>query len=134
LRISVRDITPVRRPEILAPGKAAAETAGKELDSEGDAGVEVAGEERTACEVNGVAGADDFNEGLAASTTHILCDRVATSFATVCARVEYGLTWNTGRHQNLAWRDSVPPLTWKRILSITNPTFCEDHRYKVDAT
>jgi len=41
-------MTPVSRPEILAPGKAAAETAGKEPEREGEAGVEPAGEERTA--------------------------------------------------------------------------------------
>lgn len=45
--------------------------------------------------VDGVAGAD--GEGDAASTTHIRWDLVATSFATVCARVEYGLTWKTGK-------------------------------------
>lgn len=56
-----------------------------------------AGEERTAEVGNGVVGADPLREGLAASTTHILCDRVATSLATVCASVEYGLTWKTGR-------------------------------------
>lgn len=39
---------------------------------------------------SGVAGALGLGEAL--STTHILCDFVATSFATVCARVEYGLT------------------------------------------
>lgn len=35
---------------------------------------------------SGVAGAE--GDGEAASTTHIRWDRVATSFATVCARVE----------------------------------------------
>jgi hypothetical protein len=90
-------MTPVNRPEILAPGNEAAETAGKELWSKGDAGVDPAGEERTAEVGNGVVGADPLRDGLAASTTHILCDRVATSLATVCASVEYGLTWNTSR-------------------------------------
>lgn len=47
-RISVREMTPVKRPEIRAPGKAAAETAGKALWTVGEAGVEFAGEERTA--------------------------------------------------------------------------------------
>ena len=47
-RISVREMTPVRRPEIRAPGKAAAETAGNEVWMDGEAGVEFAGEERTA--------------------------------------------------------------------------------------
>ena len=41
-------MTPVRRPEIRAPGKAAAETAGNEVWMDGEAGVEFAGEERTA--------------------------------------------------------------------------------------
>lgn len=44
-RISVREMTPVKRPEIRAPGKEAAETAGKTPDREGDAGFEDAGEE-----------------------------------------------------------------------------------------
>jgi hypothetical protein len=42
---------------------------------------------------NGVAGAE--GDGEAASTTHMRCERVATSLATVCASVEYGFTWNT---------------------------------------
>ncbi len=44
----MREMTPVRRPEIRAPGKAAAETAGNEVWMDGEAGVEFAGEERTA--------------------------------------------------------------------------------------
>jgi hypothetical protein len=35
---------------------------------------------------DGVGGPDDAGEG--ASTIHIRCERVATSLATVCARVE----------------------------------------------
>lgn len=35
-------------------------------------------------------------DGDGASTTHIRCDRVAHSLATVCARVEKGVMWNTG--------------------------------------
>jgi len=100
-KISVKEMTPVSRPEILVPGRAAAEIVGKELEREGDAGVEPAGEERTAWEVNGVAGADDLSDGLAASTTHIRWERVATSLATIWASVEYGLTWNTVMHQSL---------------------------------
>jgi len=67
-------MTPVRRPEILAPGRAAAETAGKELWSDGDAGVELLGEDRTAWETDGVASgvAGAEGEGDAASTIHIL--------------------------------------------------------------
>lgn len=45
LRTSVREITPVKRPDIRAPGNDAAETAGKTPASEGDAGVEEEGED-----------------------------------------------------------------------------------------
>ncbi len=38
-----------------------------------------------------------LGEGEADSTTHMRWDCVATSFATVWARVEYGLTWKTGK-------------------------------------
>lgn len=95
--MSVSEMTPVSRPDIRAPGKAAADTAGKVFESEGDAGVDEAGDEWKAWEIdgvaNGVAGAD--GDGEADSTTHIRCDLVATSLATVWASVEYGLTWNT---------------------------------------
>ena len=47
LRISVNEMTPVSRPESLAPGREAAETAGNEFENDGDAGRE-SGEERTA--------------------------------------------------------------------------------------
>jgi hypothetical protein len=88
--MSVSEMTPVRRPEIRAPGRAAAETAGKALLRDGDAGVEFTGEERTAWVMEGVASgvAGAEGDGEAASTTHIRWDRVATSLATVCARVE----------------------------------------------
>jgi hypothetical protein len=46
--MSVRDITPVKRPDILAPGSAAAETAGNVFWRSGDAGRELFGDERTA--------------------------------------------------------------------------------------
>lgn len=83
-------MTPVRRPEIRAPGKAAAETAGKALCTVGDAGTEVAGEERTAWVMEGVASgvAGAEVDGEAASTTHMRWERVATNLATVCASVE----------------------------------------------
>jgi len=42
----------------------------------------------------GVGGPEDAGEG--GCTTHILCERVATSLATVWARVEKGFTWKTG--------------------------------------
>lgn len=94
--MSVNDMTPVSLPEILAPGSAAAETAGKEPESDGEAGVELMGEERTACGTEGVESgvvADEVDGE--SSTTHIRCERVATSLATVCASVECGLTWKT---------------------------------------
>jgi hypothetical protein len=89
-RISVSEITPVKRPEILAPGNAAADTAGKAVWMDGEAGVEFAGEARTAWVMEGVASgvAGAEGDGEAASTTHIRWERVATSFATVCAKVE----------------------------------------------
>jgi hypothetical protein len=72
-RISVNEMTPVKRPEILAPGKAAAETAGKALVRDGEPGVELAGEERTAWEMEGVASGvgEAEGDGEAASTTHM---------------------------------------------------------------
>lgn len=89
-----------------APGRADADTAvGNTALIEGDVGIEpnplVGGNEGrdggdarmelvTAGVASGVAGAE--GEGDADSTTHIRCDLVATSFATVWARVEYGLT------------------------------------------
>jgi len=88
-RISVRDTTPVNRPEIRAPGRAEAETGNAPL-IEGDAGFDPGGGTRTAWVIegvaNGVAGAD--GEGEADSTTHIRWLLVATSLATVWARVE----------------------------------------------
>jgi len=91
-------MTPVNRPEIRAPGNAAAETAGKEPESAGDEGTEDTGDARTACPVEGAASgvATREGDGEEASTTHILWLRVATSFATQWARVAYGLTWKTG--------------------------------------
>lgn len=95
-KISVNEMTPVRRPEIRAPGRAAADTAeaGKPPLILGETGMEpgvggfpayvIEGVER------GVAGFD--GDGDADSTTHIRWERVATSLATVCANVEYGLT------------------------------------------
>ncbi len=59
-------------------------------DNAGDTGPDPGCGDRTACDVNGVArgvaGVD--GDGDAASTTHILCERVATSLATVWASVE----------------------------------------------
>lgn len=100
--MSVNEITPVRRPEIRAPGSAAADTAGNVVARLGDAGVDTAGEDRIALDIeelviDGVGRGVAEGDGDAASTTHILWDRVATSLATVCARVEKGVTWKTAR-------------------------------------
>lgn len=84
--MSVSEITPVNRPEILLPGSADAETAGNEGTRDGEAGVEELCGASTVCEVEGVKGV--VGEGEAASTTHSRCDLVATSLATVCASVE----------------------------------------------
>lgn len=80
-KMSVRETTPVRRPEILAPGREAAETAGNAPDIDGEAGVEEIGECITAWVIDGVAPGD--GEGDDDSTTHIRCDLVARSFAIV---------------------------------------------------
>lgn len=90
-RISVKLITPLRRPDKLAPGIAAAEMAGAGgvvTVAEADAGSGVMGEggTRTAGAMAGVGGPEEAGEG--ASTTHMRWDRVATSLATVWARVE----------------------------------------------
>lgn len=93
LRISVRETTPVRRPERLAPGRAEAGTLCWTCCGRGEGGVEPEPGIRTDPPVgarSGVAGAE--GEGEADSTTHMRWAWVATSFATVCARVEYGLT------------------------------------------
>jgi hypothetical protein len=88
--MSVNEMTPVKRPEIRAPGRAEAETAGKLLVKDGDTGIDPGcGDTTTGITdgvARGVAGVD--GEGEAASTTHILCDLVAMSLATVWARVE----------------------------------------------
>lgn len=75
LRTSVNDTTPVSFPERPAPASAEAGTAAA---GAGDGGAPV---EEACAESNGVAGAD--GEGDADSTTHMRCDLVATSFATV---------------------------------------------------
>ena len=87
-RMSVRVMTPMRRPDRWEPGR-------EEVDT-GDEGNWPA--KRDDCEVDdvlgvttvgpssGVAGAE--GDGDADSTTHILWDCVATNLATVCASVE----------------------------------------------
>jgi hypothetical protein len=66
----------------------------------------------------GVEWPDEAGEG--ASTTHMRCDRVATSLATVCARVEYGLTWKTGK-------ESLPSFT-PRSDRMTDMKWMQDER------
>lgn len=94
--MSVREMTPERRPDMRAPGRAAAETAdaGKLPLMLGEIGLEpgVGGLPAYVMEgaARGVAGCE--GDGEADSTTHIRWERVATSRATVCASVEYGLT------------------------------------------
>jgi len=74
-KISVKEITPVKRPDMRAPGSAEAETAdtGKAPANDGEAGCDPTGGTKVAWVVEGVvrgvAGAD--GEGDAASTTHI---------------------------------------------------------------
>ena len=72
-KMSVRETTPVKRPEILAPGIEAAETAGNDPARDGEAGVDEFGEWRLAWLMDGVANgvvAGD-GEGEDDSTTHI---------------------------------------------------------------
>lgn len=94
----MRLITPLSLPERLAPGIAEAEIAGAAAPESGAAdatcvgplaagsGVMGDGGTSTAGVMAGVGGPDDAGEG--ASTTHMRWERVATSLATVWARVE----------------------------------------------
>jgi hypothetical protein len=66
----------------------------------------------------GVDGPEDEGEGL--STTHMRCERVATSFATVCARVLKGLTWKTGK-------ESLPSFT-PRSERMTDMKWMQEER------
>ncbi len=97
--MSVREMTPVRRPEMRAPGRAAAETTGKEVARFGDAGVDATGDDKIGLDIDmeGVGKGVADGDGDAASTTHIRCERVATSLATVWASVEKGVTWKTAK-------------------------------------
>lgn len=89
--MSVSETTPVSRPDILAPGKEAAETAGN-APSDGDVGADVdaIGEWRFAELTEGVASgvAPGDGEGEDDSTIHIRCDLVASSLAIVWPSVE----------------------------------------------
>lgn len=84
---SVNETTPLSFPDIRAPIRA---EAGTEAAICGDGGAAGAPCVKLAGPVNGVvmgvSGA--VGDGDDDSTTHMRCDRVATSFATVWARVE----------------------------------------------
>ena len=58
---------------------------------------------------DGVGGPEE--EGETGSVIHILCDFVATSFATVCARVDSGVTWNTGKESFPSYMPRVERIT-----------------------
>lgn len=84
-------MTPLSLPDSRAPAIAEADTAGAAAGDGGAPPVVVAGAPGNECgPANGVAGAD--GDADADSTTHMRCERVATSLATVCANVELGLT------------------------------------------
>lgn len=86
-RTSVKETTPLSLPDKRAPIIADAGTEAAIWGEGGAAGtpcVKLDGPVNGV--VRGVSGA--VGDGDADSTTHIRCDLVATSFATVCARVE----------------------------------------------
>lgn len=129
IKISVRLTTPTRVPLILAPGKEAAETLGPDWLITGVFGVAsetCLGSEEVACGTStwncpdaaelwedvgtnvavwrdGVVGAEDIGES--GSVTHIRWLFVATSLATVWARVFIGVTWKTG---NESFPSNIP--------------------------
>ena len=66
---------------------------------------------------DGVGGPDE--EGDTGSVIHMRWDLVATSFATVCARVESGVTWNTGKESfpsNIPRVDRMTVMKWMQVL------------------
>jgi hypothetical protein len=107
--MSVRLITPLNLPLKVAPDIADADMAGAAVlscligvvvvalmnDAELGRGVIGEGGTRIAGVAAGVGGPEDAGDGV--STTHIRWERVATSLATVCARVENGVMWKTGK-------------------------------------
>jgi len=123
--MSVRLMTPLRWPERLAPVMAVAEMAGVMVPArcgEGpDAGAGIAagrgvmgdGRTRFAGVEAGVGGPEDAGEGV--STIHMRWERVATSFATVWARVEYGFMWKTGKESLPSFTprsERITPMKW----------------------
>lgn len=133
--MSVRLITPLSLPDRLAPEIALAEIAGATApvparcvgavvftgvgpDSETGSGVIGDGGTRTAGWIAGVEGPEEAGEGV--STTHVRCERVATSLATVWARVLNGFTWKTGN-------ESLPSFT-PRSERMTEMKWMQDER------
>jgi hypothetical protein len=107
-RTSVKLTTPVRRPLMFCPGRTAALTAAPgPMPVIDDPGELCVGSSRACgrgwtCEPErwdvgwkpGLGGTEPAGDGL--STIHMRWERVATSFATVWARVLTGVTWKTG--------------------------------------
>jgi len=65
----------------------------------------------------GVGGPDELGD--TGSVSHIRCDFVATSLATVCARVESGVTWKTGKESFPSIMPRVDRMTvikWMQVL------------------
>lgn len=89
-------------PEVLTP---------EILDEWLDVGASVA-----VCS-EGVGGPDE--EGEIGSVIHIRCDFVATSFATVCASVDSGVTWNTGNESLPSYMplvDRITVMKWMHVF------------------
>ena len=66
---------------------------------------------------DGVGGPDE--DGETGSVIHILCDFVATSFATVWARVESGVTWKTGKESfpsNMPRVERMTVMKWMQVF------------------
>lgn len=146
IRMSVRLTTPTRRPEIRAPGNDEAEMLGPVgamkgafgdesaiAAEDGSEGVEaVAGGTTIPAEMeeawlevgasvaewmDGVGGPEEAGD--AGSVIHKRWDLVATSFATVYARVECGVTWKTGNESFPSYMPRVESMTvmkWMQVL------------------
>lgn len=134
-RMSVRLMTPLILPDKWAPVMADADIAGAtalvparcvgavELTGVGPLIMEGMGEMGDGGTITdgvsaGVEGPEDDGDG--ASTTHIRCERVATSLATVWASVLKESTWNTGK-------ESCPSFT-PRSERITEMKWIQEDR------
>lgn len=129
---SVKLTTPLNLPDKLAPEIADAEMAGAAvlwccagvvvvadmMAAEDGRGVMGDGGTRIAGVAAGVGGPEEAGEGV--STTHMRWERVATSLATVWARVENGLMWKTGK-------ESLPSFT-PRSERITDMKWMQEER------